>query len=317
MTPEALARTVEDFLAGARDAIVLDDGAAVFDLAQAKYSISGEHNKCLLHLWSAERNLVRRVLDVEIKHEVLRLAVQRLGQTRPGKLEICRQRDRRTPTAKRAARFAYQRSLQRILERHFPTYVASRLTTSADLERSFGPIYARGLLRRGQSGFAVLGVNPQETQSSIDAALTFGILWLDACRVAHAGKMVVEGLKLFLPAGTSALTRERIAHLHQDAAKWQLYELENREDQLKEIEVSDGGNLRTRPGALDRRDRSRGAVRRSDRAGSGAHAGGRNGCDFSSRDRLPLPWTGICQSTPGAPAWLASEHARDRVWSGR
>jgi hypothetical protein len=246
MTPEVLTRTVEDFLAGARDAVVLDDGAAVFDLAQAKYSISGEHNKCLLHLWSAERNLVRRVLDVEIKHEVLQLAVQRLGQTRPGKLEICRQRDRRTPTAKRAARLAYQRSLQRTLERRFPAYVASRLTTSADLERSFGPVYARGLLRRGQSAFAVLGVNPQETQSSIDAALTFGILWLDACRVAQAGRVVVEGLKLFLPAGTSALTRERMAHLHHDAAKWQLYELENREERLKEIEVSDGGNIRTR-----------------------------------------------------------------------
>jgi hypothetical protein len=246
MTPETLARTVEDFLAGARDAIVLDDGAAVFDLAQAKYSISGERNKCLLHLWSAERNLVRRVLDVEIKHEVLRLVVQRLGQTRPGKLEICRQRDQRTPTAKRAARLAYQRSLQRTLERRFPTYVVSRLTTSADLERSFGPIYARGLLRRKQSGFAVLGVNQHETQSSIDAALTFGILWLDACRVSQAGKMVVEGLKLFLPAGTSALTRERASHLHHDAAKWQLYELEDREDQPKEIEVSDGGNIRTR-----------------------------------------------------------------------
>jgi hypothetical protein len=109
--------------------------AAVFDLAQAKYSISGERNKCLLHLWSAERNLVRRVLDVEIKHEVLRLVVQRLGQARPGKLEICRQRDQRTPTAKRAARLAYQRSLQRTLERRFPAYVASRLTTSVDLKR--------------------------------------------------------------------------------------------------------------------------------------------------------------------------------------
>src|SRR5579862_7630457 len=169
MTPEALARTVEDFLAGAQDAIVLDDGAAVFDLAQAKYSISGERNKCLLHLWSEERNLVRRVLDVEVKHEVLRLAVQRLGQTRPSKLEICRRRDRRTPTAKRAARAVYLRSLQGTLERRFSAYEASRLTTAADLQHSFGPIYARGLLRRGQSGFAVLGVNPQETQSSIDA----------------------------------------------------------------------------------------------------------------------------------------------------
>jgi hypothetical protein len=89
-------------------------------------------------------------------------------------------------------------------------------------------------------------VNAQETQSSIDAALTFGILWLDACRVAQAEKMMVEGLKLFLPLGTSALTRERIAHLNRDAAKWQLYELENREDVLKEIDVCDRGNVRTR-----------------------------------------------------------------------
>jgi hypothetical protein len=37
---------------------------------------------------------VQRVLDVEIKHEVLHLALQELGQTRPGKLGICRQRDR-------------------------------------------------------------------------------------------------------------------------------------------------------------------------------------------------------------------------------
>src|SRR4029077_4431379 len=214
MTPDTLIRSVEDFLAGARDAVVLDDGAVLFDLSQAKYSISGERNKCLLHLWSPERNVVRRVLDVEIKNEVLRLTVQRLGQTRPSKLEICRQRDRRTPTAKRAARLAYQRNLQRTLELRFPDYVASRLTTSPDLERSFGPIYARGLLRQGQSGFAVLGVNPQETQSSIDAALTFGILWLDVCRETQAEKMVVAGLKLFLPSGASVLTRERMAHLH-------------------------------------------------------------------------------------------------------
>ena len=80
MTPEALIRLVEDSLAQARDAVVLEDGAIAFDLAQAKYSISGEHNKCLLHLWSAEKNVVRRVLEAEIKHEVLRLAVQRLDK---------------------------------------------------------------------------------------------------------------------------------------------------------------------------------------------------------------------------------------------
>jgi hypothetical protein len=246
MTPDSLSRELEGFLAGARGAVVLEAGAVLFDLAQAKYSISGEFNKCLLHLWSAERNVVRRVLDVETKNETLRLAVQRLGQARPTKLEICRERDRRTPNAKRAARMAYQRVLQRVLEKKFSGWNVVRLSTAMDLERSFGPIYTRGLLRQGQSGYAVLGVNAQETQGSIDAALTFGILWLEACRVAHSGKLVVEGLKLFLPAGCSALTRERVGHLHPRAAKWQLYELEEREDGVTEMDVADRGNVRTR-----------------------------------------------------------------------
>ena len=207
MNPETLVRTVEDFLVGARNAVVMEDGAVAFDLAQSKYSISGERNKCVLHLWSSERNVVRRVIEAEMKNEVLRLEVQRLGQAHPSKLEICRERERRTPT---------------------------------------GPIYTRGLLRQGQSAIAVLGVNLEETQASIDAALTFGILWLDSCRQEQAGKLVVEGLSLFVPPGTSALVRERMSQLHREAAKWRLYEFDEREDRLKEIDVSDRGNIATR-----------------------------------------------------------------------
>jgi len=246
VTPEALTRTVQDFLSDAAGAVVLEDGAVVFDLAEAKYSISGEYNKCLLHLWSAERNAVRRVLDADMKSGALRLAVQRLGQSRPSKLEICRERDRRSPPAKRAARAAYEQKLRRALERHFPGFTIARLTTGVDLEKSFGPIYARGLLRQGRSAFAVLGVNAQETQSSIDASLTFGILWLDACRQSQAGKVVVEGLKLFAPDGTSALVRERMANLNRDAGKWSLYELGEGDDALVAIDCGDRGNVATR-----------------------------------------------------------------------
>ena len=246
MTPDQLTRTLEDFLANAQNAIILEDNTVLFDLAQSKYSISGEHNKCLLHVWSSERNVVRRVLEAEIKNETLRLAVQRLGQSRPSKLEIFRQRDRRTPTAKRLARLSYQHVLQRALQRWFPSFHAAPLRTSMDLERSFGPIYSRGLLQQGQSAFAVLGVNALETQASIDAALTFAILWLDVCRQNQTGKSLVEGLKLFLPAGRGALTRERMAHLNTQSAKWHLYELGDRDDSLKELDTSDCGNVATR-----------------------------------------------------------------------
>ena len=246
VTPEALTRTVQDFLGEAAGAVVLENGAVAFDLGQAKYSISGEYNKCLLHLWSAERNTVRRVLDAEVKNGTLRLAVQRLGQARPTKLEICRERDRRTPSAKKAARASYEQKLRRTLERHFPGFAITRLTTGMDLEKSFGPTYARGLLRQGQSAFAVLGVNSSETQASIDAALTFGILWLEACRHSAGGKFLVGGLHLFVPQGCSALVRERMINLNRAAAKWSLFELDERHDALVEIDCTDRGNVATR-----------------------------------------------------------------------
>jgi hypothetical protein len=135
MNAEALTRTLQDFLSDASGAVVLEDHAVAFDLAQARYSVSGEHNKCLLHLWSTERNTVRRVLDAEVKNGSLRLSVQRLGQSHPSKLEICRDRDRRSPSAKRAARAAYEQKLKRAIERHFPGFSITRLTTGVDLEK--------------------------------------------------------------------------------------------------------------------------------------------------------------------------------------
>ncbi len=246
MNPDLLTRTVQDFLNEATGAVVLEDGAVAFDLAQSRYSISGEYNKCLLHLWSAERNAVRRVLDAEVKNGTLRLSVQRLGQAHPTKMEICRERDRRSPSAKRGARSAYEAKLRRVIERHFPAFTLGRLTSAPDLEKSFGPIYARGLLRQGQSAFAVLGVNASELQNSIDASLTFGILWLNTCRDSAGGKFLVEGLILFVPQACSALVRERVANLNRAAAKWRLFEFDERQDSLSEIDCSDRGNIRTR-----------------------------------------------------------------------
>ena len=246
MTPDSLSQMLSDFLDGAHAAVVVEDGAIAFDLAEAKYSVSGEYHKCLLHLWSSERNFVRRVLDAEVKATTLRLQVQRMGQNRSTRLDFCRDRDRRSPAARRAARAAYEARLRRALERNFPEWTVVRFTTSMDLEHSFGPAYLRGWLRQGQRALAVVGVNDQETQSTVDGALTCGILWLDACRLAQQERRVVEGLTMVVPKGTVALTRQRMAHLHPTAAKWNLYEFDQREDALVAVDTGDRGNLATR-----------------------------------------------------------------------
>jgi hypothetical protein len=246
MTADSLSQMLAGFLDGARAAVVVEDGAIAFDLTESKYSISGEYNKCLLHLWSSERNVVRRVLDAEVKATTLRLQVQRMGQNRPTRLDFCRDRDQRSPAARRAARVAYEPRLRRALERNFPGWTVVRLTTSMDLEHSFGPAYLRGWLRQGQRALAVVGVNDQETQSTVDGALTVGILWLEACRLAQQERRVVEGLAMIVPKGMATLTRQRMAHLHPTAAKWHLYEFDQPEDALVPADIGDRGNLATR-----------------------------------------------------------------------
>ena len=244
---KSLAALLEDFLTETPNSVVIENGAVLFDLRRARYSLSTDHDKCVLHLWSEERNTVRRVLAAEIKNGALRLQVQRFGQARPSHLDICPNRDSRTPSARKVARTAHEQRLQRMLELKFPGFKIPRLTSAMDLGQSFGPVYARGLLHRGRSAFAIVGVNAQETQASVDGALTCGILWLDACRLSDASaRLQVEGLKLFVPPGTSELTRERMARLNHGAAKWHLYEFDEREEEFREIDTADRGNIATR-----------------------------------------------------------------------
>jgi hypothetical protein len=244
MTSLTLANTLEEFLSESNSAVVMEDGAVIFDLSRAKYSLSGE-GECLLHFWSDERNVVRRVLDADQRRDASRDGAENgaAAAVAVGDLPRMRSTD---ASAKRICRAAYVRVLERMLHKSFPDFTVAQLSASIDLEQSFGPIYARGLLCRGQSAFAVLGVNRRELQGSVDAALTSGILWLDVCRTAHAGRMVVEGLKLFIPAGCSALVRERMAHLNRTAAKWELFEVDERAEELKQIEIGDRGNVSTR-----------------------------------------------------------------------
>jgi hypothetical protein len=260
---DLLARSLQAFLAEAGNGVIMEDGQVLFDLATAQYSISSNKDRCLLHLWSDERNLVRHVIEAEARNGVLSLTVRRFAQARPSKLEVCRDRDRRPPAAQKAARNHYARLLERVLRRTAPDWSLEkgRLSTTMDLEQSFSPVYARGLLRKGRSALAVLGVNQQETQAAVDAALTFGLIWLHACREREAGRSVVEGLRLYVPPKSSAILRIRLAHLDQSAAKFQLFELDERDESTDSIDFSDHGNIHTRlvrcPDAAQARSRFR------------------------------------------------------------
>jgi len=246
MDAAQLERELTNFLAEAQNALVIEEGTVIFDLREAHYSISGERGRCLLHLWSSERNIVRRVIELEQKNGCMNLTVQRFGQARPQKLEIIRDRDRRTPSARKLARVQYQKVLERVLIRSFPDWRVDNLTSAMDLERSFGPIYTRGLIRKANTAFAVLGVNAQELQSAVDGSLTFGLLWLEHCRTREAGGSVIKGLKLFVPPRSSDVVCSRLSQLNPQIAEFHLFELDERDEVVQARDLQDRGNISTR-----------------------------------------------------------------------
>jgi hypothetical protein len=245
LSPAELALSLEQFFAEHPRAALLEDGRVLFEMAAAHYAISAEHGRCVLHLWSEERNMVRTVVGLEARKETLRIRVRRLGAQRPQSLEVLRDRDQRTPATRALSRTRYLHLLERLLTRHFNDYKVESLRTAMDLEHSFGPAYARGLLVRGQQCWALIGVNAEESQATIDGVLTLGILWLAYCREHSAGKRVCHGLKVLLPAGCGNTTRARMAWLNRDLAQWELYEVGVGED-LEAIDTADQGNLKMR-----------------------------------------------------------------------
>src|SRR5215469_9510090 len=243
MIPDLLARTLEQFLLESRHGVVVEEGEIIFDLASTRFSVSAERGRCLAQMWSSERNIVREVLDAELKKDALRLSVRKFAQSRSHTLQIFRERDQRTAAARKTARSSYARLLERILQREFRDWRLAKLSTSMDLERSFSPVYTRGLLRKGRNALAVIGVNQQETQASVDAALTFGLLWLEDCRQREAGRSTVEGLRIYVPPKKSDTLRLRMTYLNRQIGRFQLCECHEADGTTKEVELSDPVDL--------------------------------------------------------------------------
>jgi hypothetical protein len=257
--PAQLAGIIASYLAAHPAAALLEDGRVLFDMRNARYSVTESHGRCLLELWSDERNLVRTVVDVKPRAQTLRLATRKMGAARPQFLELAPTSDRRTPTARDAARRNYQRLLERVLTRHFMGSKVDGLRTAMDLEHSFGPAYVRGRLLKGTAADAVIGVGAAESASVIDGVLTLGILWLDYCRQHADARRHFGGLKVVVPAGTWRPTAERMAFLNHAAADFSLFTLDERSEELAPVDFRDTGNFDShlvhafsRAAALDR-----------------------------------------------------------------
>ncbi len=241
--------SLEQYLADYPNAVVLEEGRVAFEMARSSYSLVSDHGRCVLQLWSENQNCVRTVVGLQPRKDSLTVRVRRFGRTEPQTLLFVADRDTRTPTTRQATRTRFLFAMERLLAREWPEWKLFAMRSAMDLEHSFGPAYARGMVTRGQSAWALIAVNGEEMPATIDGILTLGILWLHQCRhpqkTSHSHRLV-EGLRVIVPAGMAQVTAARMAWLHPGLAKWELWEIEPQGDALVRIDISRQGNLKTR-----------------------------------------------------------------------
>ena len=222
---------------------VRENGEWLAGLEGVQYEVRPQGEAALLHLWSAQQSLVRRVLRVaEESRDRVVLEVGRLGYSRNAQLEFVAGGVRHE--TRRVEREQFSGRLLRILTDHFPDETVESLAASADLHHSISGSYTRGLLRRGSEASAVLGASPKEDAATIDGILTFGLIWLQHVR-DRARRYSVHRLRIFLPRGKSFITAHRMAALAY-AEEVELYEYEPPYWRIRRIARSSAGNLATR-----------------------------------------------------------------------
>jgi hypothetical protein len=222
---------------------IREDGQWLAGLSAANYELRRNGKAALVHLWSSERNLTRRVLRVKEQSPLrIVLEVQRFGRAAPGRLEFVRT-DSPRPEG-RITREEFRARLSRFLAERFPDATIDSLTSAPDLEHSFSGVYVRGRMHQGPREHALIAISSSESPAAIEGILTFGILWLDGAR-ERTQKRPVEGLRVFVPEGASRFIRERVLGI-AGSARVEIFEFNEREGRMRKMDPADVGNLQSR-----------------------------------------------------------------------
>ena len=244
-----------------------------------------------------------------------------MGAAKPQTLELVPTSDRRTPTARDAARRNYQRLLERVLTRQFIGSKVDGLRSAMDLEHSFGPAYVRGRLLRGhgrrggdrrrRGGVGGDGGRRSDAGNSLAGSLPSArrraaALWRaqgDCAGRSLANDGRAHGLAEPRRRGLSAFYSRRAQRRAYGGGL----------SRHRQSGLAAGSCLFSRSGhrALP------GGNRPAARAGSTGRAGARRGAgQLGHRSRAAAARPGICARAPRLCRQLLCPRGRDHLWRG-
>jgi hypothetical protein len=238
---ETLKEALERLLTSGR-VKVRENGSWLASLEDFQYEVREKAGAILLHLWSPEGALVRRVISINADESGrLALKVTRFGRTRPDQLElVCWERE---PETGQLRREQFCTRFGEMLAQQFPDETVSSLTSAPDLEHSLSGNYVRGISTARNRATAIMAAALGESSATYDALLTFGLLWLDRSRYRKSPQPI-GGLRLFFPKGSGAVIAHRLKAISA-SMNVELYEYDPATRRTSRLDPRDGGNVKS------------------------------------------------------------------------
>jgi hypothetical protein len=250
-SPEEIRLAIERFLAASKQPTLVEPGEPPFDIRPQQLTAEARGNCLLLTVWDEHRSFARRVTNVEIDHRArLQLTVEKFGKKEGHVLlaDLAAQRNASLP--RRGERMIHREQFRRALNRQFPGWRISELTSEPGLAHTLSPTYPRAWLRKGTSqAIAAIAASSAETA---DGVLTFGLIWLDYIRKRET-RITTFTLAVFLPEGTETDTALRLRYLDPSRLSCELYVFTN-DGYEERVDPADFCNLDTKVNPLQPRD---------------------------------------------------------------
>jgi len=237
-----LLETIQAFLSGAAQPILIEPGEPELPLSPGRYSLESAASGVRLHAWDGDRSYSRRILGLKSRRPGrIELRIAKLGRTEGTLAILDSARAGMTELRRRGRREVFRERFRAGLSRQFAGWRIEELSTAPDLEHSLSPSYPRALVSRGTASWAAIGAAPESLDP--DGALGFGLIWLDYLR-RRDPRRVVEGLAMFLPERHTVNTTLRLRWLDPRAARYQVFACIDDGGESR-VDASDRGNLRT------------------------------------------------------------------------
>jgi hypothetical protein len=232
---------IQCFVASCSQPVLSEPGEELIELRGDNFSLDPRENCVQLQAWDEKRNLVRRVTGVDSQtRSTLQLRTERFGK-KVGTLSLV---DRKRPAAQnlelKSARLEFREVFRRFLRREYTGFRLEELSTEANLESSLSPSYPRAFLRSKGVALAAIAAPPGP---NVDGVLTFGLIWLDYLR-RRESSLSVQGLVIFLPAGSEKNTCLRLRFLDPSLATYAVF-LYGEDGSTRAVDLSDYGNVET------------------------------------------------------------------------